>query len=1194
MQFNVSLKSGDYVCTSGFSSGKAESAQVNLNYKNGSPNSLSSQFFVGINYVESELGDCIQLGGAVEKCSNLFAWPGTWNSNADGAYNANIDISSSLYSFPSGYYQICVGNGDLNDNVNYSEFVGDISLVGLETAPLSTMTISSTNSETLEASYNLTLKSGDYLCAKGFSAGTIQSVTVTVNYENGSPNLLSNQLSAGINFLDSEVGVCIQIGGALEKCNNYFPWPSNFASGADGLYTGTINVASAAYEYPSGEYEICLVNGDQTDDTDYSKFVGTISTPGLTTEPVSTLEIVSGISDTLEAVYNLTLTSGHYICATGYAAGTLETVVINLYYGNGSPDYLSSQLSLGVNYLDSEIGDCIQVGGATERCNNYFSWPTSWNSADDGFYSATVDVSSSSYSFPSGYYQVCLGNSDQLDETDYSTFIGNVTLPALTTEPISTMEVVSTQSEVFETDFDLTIVKGQYVCAYGYAAGTLQYVNISLKFTNGGTSNLADQLALAVNYVGSALGECVQIGGQTEQCNNLYSWPVTWTNTDGFYTTVVDVTDASFVYPSGEYEICLGNADITDSVDFSEFEGKVFLLGLTSEETNTIEITSDIAETIAATYDLTLRSGQYVCVTGFAAGTPTSVILSLTYENGSPNDLSSQLSVGINYLASEVGDCIQIGGAVEKCNNFYNWPASFNNADDGAYTATVDISSAGYTFPSGDYEICFFNGDQADNTDYSGFTGDISVPGLTTEPVSTFDVTSVTGETLEAAFALNIRSGQYVCAYAFSAGTIETFSISLTFQNGGSDFLSQQLSAGVKFLDSSIGDCIQIGSTVEKCNNIFPWPTSWNSANDGAYTATIDVKSANYVFPSGQYEVCLVNGDQSNIVDYSLFTGDLSLPGLSVQPVSTASITSDIGETLAASFDLSLKGGQYFCVQGYSAGDVETVNVTLDFENSIPSFLSDEFAVGINFLDSDIGDCIQIGGGTEKCNNIFSWPNSWNNAASGSYSASIDVSSSDYAFPSGYYEVCFGNGDQTDDTTYSGFTGDISLPGLTTEPVSTFAITSVVGEVIDAAYSLNLRAGQYACVYGVASGTIQSVSISLTYQNGSPDLLSSEIAVGIKYIAAEIGDCIQIGGAVEKCNNLFPWPVSFNSAADGSYSAVIDVSSAAYAFPLGEYEICIGNGDQTGDLTDYSIFIGDISTPGLVLGSTTVGAGDVS
>lgn len=114
------------------------SVQVNLNYKNGSPNYLSSQFFVGINYVESEIGDCIQLGGAVEKCNNIYSWPPTWNANADGTYTATIDVSSASYSFSSGYYSVCVGNGDQEDNVNHSEFFGKISLVGLETSSSST------------------------------------------------------------------------------------------------------------------------------------------------------------------------------------------------------------------------------------------------------------------------------------------------------------------------------------------------------------------------------------------------------------------------------------------------------------------------------------------------------------------------------------------------------------------------------------------------------------------------------------------------------------------------------------------------------------------------------------------------------------------------------------------------------------------------------------------------------------------------------------------------------------------------------------------------------------------------------------------------------------------------------------------------------------------------------------------------
>jgi hypothetical protein len=84
----------------------------------------------------------------------------------------------------------------------------------------------------------------------------------------------------------------------------------------------------------------------------------------------------------------------------------------------------------------------------------------------------------------------------------------------------------------------------------------------------------------------------------------------------------------------------------------------------------------------------------------------------------------------VNFLGSSTGDCIQIGGQTEKCNNLFAWPASFNVADSGSYTTSIDVSSADYEFPNGDYEICFGNGDQSDSESYSSFVGGVVLPGL--------------------------------------------------------------------------------------------------------------------------------------------------------------------------------------------------------------------------------------------------------------------------------------------------------------------------------------------------------------------------------------------------------------------------------------------------------------------------------
>ena len=158
--------------------------------------------------------------------------------------------------------------------------------------------------------------------------------------------------------------------------------------------------------------------------------------------------------------------------------------------------------------------------------------------------------------------------------------------------------------------------------------------------------------------------------------------------------------------------------------------GTAVLPGLTTEPESTISVTSSAAETMAVSYDLEIRSGQYVCTTGFAEGEVLSVNVSFAFTNGGDSVLSQQIVAAINYVGSAVGDCIQIGGQNEQCNHLFAWPSSFNNDVSGSYSASIDVSSAGYTFPNGDYQVCFGNGDQSDSESYSTFVGTASLPGL--------------------------------------------------------------------------------------------------------------------------------------------------------------------------------------------------------------------------------------------------------------------------------------------------------------------------------------------------------------------------------------------------------------------------------------------------------------------------------
>lgn len=243
--------------------------------------------------------------------------------------------------------------------------------------------------------------------------------------------------------------------------------------------------------------------------------------------------------------------------------------------------------------------------------------------------------------------------------------------------------------------------------------------------------------------------------------------------------------------------------------------------------------------------------------------------------------------------------------------------------------------------------------------------------------------------------------------------------------------------------------------------------------------------------------------------------------------------------------------------------------------------VSNFFAMSLKFEDADVGDCIQIGGATEKCNHLFSWDSSFQSSSSGLYNALIDVQQANYEFPNGNYEICFGNGDQSDSTSYASIVGDVAVIGLTSEPESNMEVSSDDAQTLQTDFDLTVQSGQYMCTTGRAEGNVNTINVSFTYENGgSASNVANIIAMSIKFASASVGDCIQIGGATEMCNHLFAWGSSLQSNLPGDYFASVDVSSAGYNFDLGDYEMCIGNGDQQ-DSSSYAGFRGSSEFVGL-------------
>ncbi len=255
---------------------------------------------------------------------------------------------------------------------------------------------------------------------------------------------------------------------------------------------------------------------------------------------------------------------------------------------------------------------------------------------------------------------MCFGDSD-LTSTANDTYIGSVSFPALVSEPENTivvssdygapLEVISfdLQSHLFihltfcllfvfssllfslfcfvfdqlqsQLEVDLTMSGGQYSCISTYASNTVKTViaNIifnrfdyfnqsmfvlilflfySILFYHSTEANSAVDLLFVVKYVTAPLGNCIQIGGSVERCNNLFAWPAEW-NTDAvngqLYTATIDVSSANYDWPEGQYQFCFGNGDPTSGYD--EFLGTVAVQDLINEPA-LFEVSSSVGEVL--------------------------------------------------------------------------------------------------------------------------------------------------------------------------------------------------------------------------------------------------------------------------------------------------------------------------------------------------------------------------------------------------------------------------------------------------------------------------------------------------------------------------------------------------------------------------------------------------------------------
>jgi hypothetical protein len=267
--------------------------------------------------------------------------------------------------------------------------------------------------------------------------------------------------------------------------------------------------------------------------------------------------------------------------------------------------------------------------------------------------------------------------------------------------------------------------------------GDLQFVNVSVDFTNGDTTRLSDEFVIALYHMYSS--ECVQFGPSLSSCKNLQAWPAHFhNNSDGLYTTLLDVQSFGFSFFEGmEYKVCVGNADrlTNDPMAYSDFVGEVGFFGLTKEIESTVVVTSDINIEFAVDFDLRVRREQTLCTSGYAWGNLTNVSITLDFTNGDMSQLSSEFILVIYNV--NTGKCVQFGPGLELCDTHASWPASFQSVANGQYSGVVDINA--FEFQTGDpsalFKVCVGNAELVSSNPqaYSYFVGDVSLQGMVTK-----------------------------------------------------------------------------------------------------------------------------------------------------------------------------------------------------------------------------------------------------------------------------------------------------------------------------------------------------------------------------------------------------------------------------------------------------------------------------
>jgi hypothetical protein len=899
--FDLEFRGGEYVCIEAYAKGTIQQLNASVAFTTTTVGETSLNFVAGVKFKDANTGDCIQVGGFVETCRNLYTWDTTWYGTAESGntYKAVVDVSGANYNWPSGTYQLCFGDG--SPTSTNETYIGTISYADLTYEPENTVEVASPFGEIIEIDINAQWNSQQYDCVTTYASGNLNQVYANIDFTSASGTPGDVGLAVIINYATSAAGECIQVGGSSELCSYVVPWPAEwYADAVSGTYEAYVDISGSGLVYPEGSYQFCFGNGEQID-TGYNTYAGVVQVNSLINEP-ALYEISSAPGETLTLDFNVAFDSFEYTCLDTYVnAGQVKFFNTTLLYTSTNIDQVSTNFVAVLKYATSiEAGDCIQIGGNIERCNNFFSWPAAWyTDAQRGVtYQAVVDVSSANYKWDAGEYQICVGNS-QLEDASV-TFIGNISFPDLTSA-VQPLEITSEVGEVLEVSFDVAFTGGDYLCIDTAASSKISYVNASVFFTTTSTEQDSLDFVAIIKFATAITGDCIQIGkfnffgGSGERCNHLFLWPENWNagaKSGQLYTAIVDVSSANYSWPAGIYQLCVGDGNTLNTYD--TYKGSMQLPNLINEADNVITLANSPGEIVDVDFAVEFQGGEYVCLDNILADGQQIIRIdtSLVFTTNDPAQTSVDFVAVIKFKEAETGQCILIGtpppGINIKCEYNYQWPDEwYVSAQTGkTYTASIDVSAANYKFDGGAYGVCV--GDSGvDSTTYDSYVGHITFPNLTSVASKEISLASSPGEVVDVDFNVEFEGGEYVCLDNILADgqQINRIDTSLVFTTEDPAQTSVDFVAVIKYKAAETGQCILIGTPPPginiRCEYTYQWPDDWyESAESGkTYTASIDVSAANYTFAGGAYGVCV--GDSGvDSTTFDSYVGHITFPNL--------------------------------------------------------------------------------------------------------------------------------------------------------------------------------------------------------------------------------------------------------------------------------------------------------------------------